>query len=694
MALPANIDYGTVTGLFNRVGADGADEDLRPDSDPLFEVPITFTPDLRAPALVTTRGSDTEPAQTILVDQVVCYTDGNGRLVGRDGVPGVRLIAGGDPDLIPNGWTWRVSYGAPIPNSFSFVLMPGQLVDLADVIKVPANIGAEVREWQKAMTEAQGYLADVKRLRDEIIAAGGTGGIGGTGGVPWVAVVTGNEPRPLAPVVVWFGGIIEPTKKQTGDIWLSEGTPAPAADVDAPTAPTGVTVTGIIGNGFTVTWNASTDNKAVTGYEVLANDQVVATTTAATFVAVTGLAPSVTYAVRVRARDAAGNRSLPSTAVNATTTAAGDTQAPTTPTNLVSSAISSSGFTVSWTASGDNVGVSAYEVQVNGAAVATPTSPTVSLTGYAAASTYAVRVRARDAAGNWSALSTPLNVTTTGVGDTVAPTVPTGVAASGITSGSATISWTPATDAVGVTGYDVQFNGVSKGTPSAATLAVTGLVPETQYQVRVRARDAAGNWSGLSTAITFTTTAAVVISGHSVFAATPALTFSRYNDGGTLQVATGFYTYQSDTVGWKVKGMRIYLPAGAAFPAPVNCHLYMPTLGQKPDLSSPIQTVQLATMVPGQWNSVEFATPMTMTPGTPVWVGYQSSDGTYIHTPRPTGDPFITAADGSHVALMDDDAVYGGNRITRSFYRVNGGSTTASSASAPVYGVDIIVGEA
>lgn len=90
-----------------------------------------------------------------------------------------------------------------------------------------------------------------------------------------------------------------------------------------------------------------------------------------------------------------------------------DTQAPSTPTGLAASNITQTSATVSWTASTDNVGVTGYEVRVNGTLNGTATSTSYSLTGLTASTTYSVSVTAKDAAGN---ASTPasINVTTTG----------------------------------------------------------------------------------------------------------------------------------------------------------------------------------------------------------------------------------------------------------------------------------------
>lgn len=93
-----------------------------------------------------------------------------------------------------------------------------------------------------------------------------------------------------------------------------------------------------------------------------------------------------------------------------------DTTAPTVPTGLVSSAITSTGFTVSWTASSDAVGVTGYQVRVGAGTPVDKTVTSHSFTGLTASTAYAVTVRSRDAAGNWSAWSTALTVNTASAG--------------------------------------------------------------------------------------------------------------------------------------------------------------------------------------------------------------------------------------------------------------------------------------
>jgi hypothetical protein len=93
-------------------------------------------------------------------------------------------------------------------------------------------------------------------------------------------------------------------------------------------------------------------------------------------------------------------------------------------------------------------------------------------------------------------------------GDTAAPSVPTGLASSNVTSTSFDFSWETSTDDRGVAGYEVFRDGVSFTTTTNTTVSVTGLSPSTTYTMTVRARDAAGNWSAQSQPLNVTTSSA------------------------------------------------------------------------------------------------------------------------------------------------------------------------------------------
>ena len=99
------------------------------------------------------------------------------------------------------------------------------------------------------------------------------------------------------------------------------------------------------------------------------------------------------------------------------TTAATDTQAPTSPANLTVSNISQTGLTLTWTASTDNVGVVNYQVYrgttlLNG----TVTGTTYIVAGLACGTTYSFTVKAKDAAGNQSGSSNVVSATTSACG--------------------------------------------------------------------------------------------------------------------------------------------------------------------------------------------------------------------------------------------------------------------------------------
>ncbi len=183
-------------------------------------------------------------------------------------------------------------------------------------------------------------------------------------------------------------------------------------DTQAPTAPANLVASNVAQTTLTLNWTASTDNVGVTGYDVLQGSTVLATVTGTTY-NVTGLTAGTAYTFSVRAKDAAGNQSANAT-VNATTSQASDTQAPTAPANLVASNVTQTSLTLNWTASTDNVGVTGYDVFQGSTNLGTVTGTTYNVSGLTASTAYAFSVRAKDAAGNESASSNIVNVTTSG----------------------------------------------------------------------------------------------------------------------------------------------------------------------------------------------------------------------------------------------------------------------------------------
>ncbi|MBA2813103.1 cellulase family glycosylhydrolase [Streptomyces sp. KM273126] len=108
-----------------------------------------------------------------------------------------------------------------------------------------------------------------------------------------------------------------------------------------------------------------------------------------------------------------------------------------------------------------------------------------------------------------AATSKEATVYSSGGGDTTPPTAPGTPTASAVTSSSVRLTWAAATDAVGVTGYDVVRVSGGNETAAISTAAtsatVTGLAPSTSYTFAVYARDAVGNRSPRSGTVTVTT---------------------------------------------------------------------------------------------------------------------------------------------------------------------------------------------
>ena len=91
---------------------------------------------------------------------------------------------------------------------------------------------------------------------------------------------------------------------------------------------------------------------------------------------------------------------------------ASDTTAPSIPSNLSSSNISQTSFTLNWNASTDSVGVTGYKIYQNGNQISTSNTNSYSVSGLTAGTSYTYTVSSYDAVGNTSSQSSSLNVTT------------------------------------------------------------------------------------------------------------------------------------------------------------------------------------------------------------------------------------------------------------------------------------------
>lgn len=180
------------------------------------------------------------------------------------------------------------------------------------------------------------------------------------------------------------------------------------------------------------------------------------------------------------------------------------------------STVSGTAVTVSATAS-DNVGVAGVQFKLDGANLGTEdTAAPYSIVWNSTLVTdgpHTLSAVARDAAGN-TATSGGNIVTVSNIAlpDTQAPTIPTGVSATAVSSSQINLSWSAATDNVGVTQYQIErcqgsscANFSQIATSLLPSYANINLLANTTYRYRLRAADAAGNLSGYSNIVNATT---------------------------------------------------------------------------------------------------------------------------------------------------------------------------------------------
>jgi chitodextrinase len=406
---------------------------------------------------------------------------------------------------------------------------------------------------------------------------------GVTGGNATVGTISTNGdysapaslPTP-ATVTVTAVSHADPTKTASAAVSLTQPT------VTAPSVPTGLAASTIATSSVTLTWTASNNpgGSGVGGYYLYRDGTQIATVTGGTSYTNAGLTALTTYSYQVAAFDQAtpANVSALSAALSVTTLA--DTQAPTVPSGLAASSVATGAVTLTWNASTDlpnsgGTGVGGYYLYRDGTQIATVTGGTsYTNAGLAASTTYSYQVAAFDQAtpANVSALSAALSVTT--LADTQAPTVPTGLRATSVTSTTATLGWNTSADlpnpgGTGVGGYYLYRNGTQIATVTSGTSYTNaGLTALTTYSYQVSAFDKAtpANVSALSAALSVT-------AGNTLTIITPrtaALTLSQTqqfttNAGGgtTLNWSVGGVAGGNSIVGTITSG-GLYTPPASA----------------------------------------------------------------------------------------------------------------------------------
>lgn len=383
-------------------------------------------------------------------------------------------------------------------------------------------------------------------------------------------------------------------------------------DTTDPSIPTVLVVSNETSTTIDLTWTASTDDQAVKEYDVYIDGSYSATTISTTFTA-SGLTPSTTYSFSVLARDTSDNVSLLSIAVDGTTTAASSFCGSETFTNSnATSSYADSSFTgdnsVTWTYTEsrdeENYSITGIGLMLRNTS-STLISSTVSngieeftcnlLKGFTGSGnrqvalyvngifkgnsiawdntdvqTFTVSginisgdviVEIRNATGKQVVID-DISWTCFASSDTEVPSTISDLTSSNITSNSADLSWTVATDNVGVTSYEIFKDGVFLASSATNSYAVAGLSGSTSYDFTVFAKDAVGNTSLVSNTETFTTSAGSSTASE--------LFISEYIEGSSFNKAIEIANFTGATVDLSVYSIKKETNGSGAWETALN----------------------------------------------------------------------------------------------------------------------------
>ena len=319
-------------------------------------------------------------------------------------------------------------------------------------------------------------------------------------------------------------------------------TPTAFADTLAPTVPANVTGFGTSVSTISLSWAVSTDNVGTTQYKVYRNGTLLAALGKVSAYADSGLTPSTIYSYTVSACDASGNCSAQSQALSVATLSPFDSSTPIIIEGAIS--VNSSGYVTNIsieTIANRSYSMTSGSLRIELWAFAKPFTGTE--LGYKTAS---IRTSAITGATDqllpyqsFTGLTLNLPYTAPPAGNThvvvfvteysatctqadkfcyayyvnlhemLPPTVPNALTASTVSSSQINLTWTAATDNVGVATYKVYRNsGLAAVLGNVTSYSDIGLMAGASYSYTVAACDAVDNCSAQSAAAFATTPAA------------------------------------------------------------------------------------------------------------------------------------------------------------------------------------------
>ncbi len=306
-----------------------------------------------------------------------------------------------------------------------------------------------------------------------------------------------------------------------------------SADVDKinddtpPSIPSNLSSFDIFHNKTSLKWDASIDNVLVKRYKIYQNGVLIDSTTNTTYSAV-DLDFSTEYSFYVIAKDIANNLSDLSGEITITTLDEPDTEAPTSPTNLVAADITQTNLTLNWNASDDNFGIIGYTIYTSGDSVTTTENTTFLITNLTPGTNYSFTVIARDEAANKSEHSIALSISTLDVPQPL--TAPTKLTPVDITQTTLGLNWNASEGGEGYLEYEIYMDGALIGTTSNIAYNVIGLEASTEYSFHVIAKDSESQMSDVSNNAIATTLDEVkdVENGYTILTIRPKNKFGYY----------------------------------------------------------------------------------------------------------------------------------------------------------------------
>jgi serine protease len=290
-------------------------------------------------------------------------------------------------------------------------------------------------------------------------------------------------------------------------------------DEELPSIPTDLSTTPVSGSQVDLTWIESTDNVGVTGYNIYRDGEQVGTADTTSY-SDTGLEPSTTYEYQVQAFDAAENTSGLSVPASATTldqvTGEGFFLSKNSDFSTENREFSTTDTLYikiySEFVDYNDLKKKEYKVEdINRNRIKgnltnhfdgtyTASVPLSDL----ALGTGKVNIKIEDNSRKKYEVKNEV-ITIIEASDEELPTKPTNLTATAVSENRIDLNWDASSDNVGVTGYSIFRDGGLVGNSATTSFSDTGLEPNTTYEYKVQAFDAAGNESELSEPASATT---------------------------------------------------------------------------------------------------------------------------------------------------------------------------------------------